>query len=173
MLAQIDAICEETGVWPHAVLSGHAHNYQRFTRVRQAMQSTQNSPLWARTSERFRCQATCIVNWSSTRTEPSRRRSSTSDAQEITCLTKSRAFVLATETATERTTYSTRFATASRWLSGIAKASDLSLLFALSRPRFLLVKRARRPSAQMSKINNLRSGRRTEIAQKVPILGRT
>ena len=27
---------------------------------------------------------------------------------------------------------------------------------ALSRPRFLLVKRARRPSAQMSKINNLR-----------------
>ena len=32
MLAQIDAICEETGVWPHAVLSGHAHNYQRFTR---------------------------------------------------------------------------------------------------------------------------------------------
>ena len=38
MLAQIDSICEETGVWPHAVLSGHAHNYQRFTRVRQAMQ---------------------------------------------------------------------------------------------------------------------------------------
>jgi hypothetical protein len=70
----------------------------------------------------------CIVNWSSTRTELSRRRSSTSDAQEITCLTKSRAFVLATETATERTTYSTRFATASRWRSGIAKASDLSLL---------------------------------------------
>jgi hypothetical protein len=27
---------------------------------------------------------------------------------------------------------------------------------ALSRPRFLLVNRARRPSAQMSKINNLR-----------------
>src|ERR1700722_2786862 len=42
---------------------------------------------------------------------------------------------------------------------------------ALSRPRFLLVKRARRPSAQMSKINDLRSGRRTEIAQKVAILG--
>jgi hypothetical protein len=38
MLAQIDKICEETGVWPHAVLSGHAHNYQRFTRMRQAMQ---------------------------------------------------------------------------------------------------------------------------------------
>ena len=32
MLAEIDAICEQTGVWPHAVLSGHAHNYQRFTR---------------------------------------------------------------------------------------------------------------------------------------------
>jgi hypothetical protein len=33
MLKQIDDICNETGVWPHAVLSGHAHNYQRFTRV--------------------------------------------------------------------------------------------------------------------------------------------
>jgi hypothetical protein len=32
MLSQIDAVCKETGVWPHAVLSGHAHNYQRFTR---------------------------------------------------------------------------------------------------------------------------------------------
>ncbi len=32
MLKEIDAICAETGVWPHAVLSGHAHNYQRFTR---------------------------------------------------------------------------------------------------------------------------------------------
>jgi len=38
MLAQIDAICNETGVWPHAVLSGHAHNYQRFTRVHHNMQ---------------------------------------------------------------------------------------------------------------------------------------
>ena len=38
MLAQIDAICVETGVWPHAVLSGHAHNYQRFTRIHQSMQ---------------------------------------------------------------------------------------------------------------------------------------
>jgi hypothetical protein len=34
MLAQIDKVCAETGVWPHAVLSGHAHNYQRFTRTR-------------------------------------------------------------------------------------------------------------------------------------------
>jgi hypothetical protein len=33
MLSQIDAVCTKTGVWPHAVLSGHAHNYQRFTRV--------------------------------------------------------------------------------------------------------------------------------------------
>lgn len=34
MLAQIDEICKETGVWPHADLAGHAHNYQRFTRYR-------------------------------------------------------------------------------------------------------------------------------------------
>jgi hypothetical protein len=32
MLKEIDSICTKTGVWPHAVLSGHAHNYQRFTR---------------------------------------------------------------------------------------------------------------------------------------------
>ncbi len=32
MLAEIDAVCDEAGVWPHAVLSAHAHNYQRFTR---------------------------------------------------------------------------------------------------------------------------------------------
>ena len=32
MLAQIDAICQQAGVYPHAVVSGHAHNYQRFTR---------------------------------------------------------------------------------------------------------------------------------------------
>ena len=36
MLAQIDTICEANGVWPHAFLSGHAHNYQRFTRTRSA-----------------------------------------------------------------------------------------------------------------------------------------
>jgi hypothetical protein len=36
MLKQIDAACEKAGVWPHAVLSGHAHNYQRFTRIRNA-----------------------------------------------------------------------------------------------------------------------------------------
>jgi hypothetical protein len=32
MLSQIDAICQQTGVWPHAVLSARANNYQRFTR---------------------------------------------------------------------------------------------------------------------------------------------
>jgi len=35
---EVDAICAETGVWPHAVLSGHAHNYQRFTRVHDGKQ---------------------------------------------------------------------------------------------------------------------------------------
>jgi hypothetical protein len=34
MRQQMDAICAEIGVWPHAVLAGHAHNYQRFTRQR-------------------------------------------------------------------------------------------------------------------------------------------
>ena len=34
MRHQMDAICEEVGVWPHAVLAGHAHSYQRFTRLR-------------------------------------------------------------------------------------------------------------------------------------------
>ncbi len=38
MLAQIDQICVDTKVWPHAVLSAHAHNYQRFTRVHQGME---------------------------------------------------------------------------------------------------------------------------------------
>jgi hypothetical protein len=32
MLGQIDSICKAVGVYPHAVLSGHAHNYQRYTR---------------------------------------------------------------------------------------------------------------------------------------------
>jgi hypothetical protein len=34
MQAQIDKICDQVGVWPHADLAGHAHNYQRFTRYR-------------------------------------------------------------------------------------------------------------------------------------------
>jgi len=33
MLQDIDATCSAVGVWPHIVLSGHAHNYQRFTRI--------------------------------------------------------------------------------------------------------------------------------------------
>ena len=32
LLSQIDDVCNIAGIWPHAVLSGHAHNYQRFTR---------------------------------------------------------------------------------------------------------------------------------------------
>jgi len=32
MLRQIDEICLEAAVYPHAFLSGHAHNYQRYTR---------------------------------------------------------------------------------------------------------------------------------------------
>jgi hypothetical protein len=33
MLAQIDTICQAQGVYPHAFLSGHSHNYQRYTRT--------------------------------------------------------------------------------------------------------------------------------------------
>lgn len=33
MLGQIDAICKQVGVYPHAFISGHAHNYQRYTRA--------------------------------------------------------------------------------------------------------------------------------------------
>jgi hypothetical protein len=33
MLKEIDTISKATGVWPHAVLSGHAHSYQRYTRA--------------------------------------------------------------------------------------------------------------------------------------------
>jgi hypothetical protein len=33
MLRQIDTICSQVGVYPHAFLSGHAHNYQRYTRT--------------------------------------------------------------------------------------------------------------------------------------------
>jgi hypothetical protein len=33
MLRDIDQVCMNKGVWPHAVLAGHAHNYQRFTRT--------------------------------------------------------------------------------------------------------------------------------------------
>ncbi|MGH9500619.1 MAG: metallophosphoesterase family protein [Terriglobales bacterium] len=33
MLRQIDNICKQEGVYPHAFISGHAHNYQRYTRT--------------------------------------------------------------------------------------------------------------------------------------------
>ncbi len=33
MLRQIDAICQNEGVYPHAFVSAHAHNYQRYTRT--------------------------------------------------------------------------------------------------------------------------------------------
>jgi Calcineurin-like phosphoesterase len=32
MLVQIDKACEDSGVVPHAMLAGHSHNYQRYTR---------------------------------------------------------------------------------------------------------------------------------------------
>jgi hypothetical protein len=38
MLKDIDAACKKTGVWPHSVLSGHAHSYQRYTRSVNKMQ---------------------------------------------------------------------------------------------------------------------------------------
>jgi hypothetical protein len=38
MLADIDSACTAAGFWPHAVFSGHAHNYQRFTRTVNAFQ---------------------------------------------------------------------------------------------------------------------------------------
>ena len=34
MLADMDSVCGDVGVWAHAVLAGHVHNYQRFTRTR-------------------------------------------------------------------------------------------------------------------------------------------
>jgi len=39
MLKDIDTACQNAGVWPHAVLSGHAHNYQRFTRTLDGRQT--------------------------------------------------------------------------------------------------------------------------------------
>jgi hypothetical protein len=38
-LADIDACCTAAGLWPDAVLSGHAHLYQRFTRVIQGKET--------------------------------------------------------------------------------------------------------------------------------------
>lgn len=39
MLQDIDSACGAAGVWPHAVLSGHAHNYQRFTRHKEGRET--------------------------------------------------------------------------------------------------------------------------------------
>ena len=39
LTSEVDAICQEVDVWPHAVLSAHAHNYQRFTRVNGGRQT--------------------------------------------------------------------------------------------------------------------------------------
>ena len=36
MLAQIDAACQSASIWPDIVLSGHAHLYERYTRVMKA-----------------------------------------------------------------------------------------------------------------------------------------
>jgi hypothetical protein len=38
MLQDLDEVATAAGFWPHAVISGHAHNYQRFTRLNGATQ---------------------------------------------------------------------------------------------------------------------------------------
>ncbi len=38
MLQDVDNACLAAGVWPHAVFSGHSHNYQRFTRTVNGLQ---------------------------------------------------------------------------------------------------------------------------------------
>jgi hypothetical protein len=38
MLEDMDHACRSAGVWPHAVFSGHAHNYQRYTRTVNGLQ---------------------------------------------------------------------------------------------------------------------------------------
>lgn len=38
LTAEVDAVCDAVGLRPHAVLSAHAHNYQRFTRTHGATQ---------------------------------------------------------------------------------------------------------------------------------------
>jgi hypothetical protein len=34
MRQDMDKVCQQVGLWPHAVLAGHIHSYQRFTRHR-------------------------------------------------------------------------------------------------------------------------------------------
>ena len=38
MVQDIDNACQTAGVWPHAVFAGHAHNYQRYTRIVNSFQ---------------------------------------------------------------------------------------------------------------------------------------
>jgi len=38
MSADIDSACMAAGMWPHAVISGHVHNYERFTRTVNSIQ---------------------------------------------------------------------------------------------------------------------------------------
>jgi hypothetical protein len=44
MLSDIDTICKAQGVYPHVFLSGHAHNYQRFSRMVQLASQTYEVP---------------------------------------------------------------------------------------------------------------------------------
>jgi hypothetical protein len=44
MLKEIDACCTSAGVWPHAILSGHSHNYQRYTRALPVGSATRQIP---------------------------------------------------------------------------------------------------------------------------------
>jgi hypothetical protein len=47
MLREIDTICKQQGIYPHAVISGHAHNYQRYRNLRaraDLRQSRQTAP---------------------------------------------------------------------------------------------------------------------------------
>ena len=36
MLAQMDSCCKQAGIWPDMVISGHAHLYERYTRIMKA-----------------------------------------------------------------------------------------------------------------------------------------
>lgn len=40
MLKDLDDVSRKTGVWPHLVLSGHAHNYQRYLRTLDGISTT-------------------------------------------------------------------------------------------------------------------------------------
>ena len=55
MLQEIDDACQAAGVWPHAVFSGHAHNYQRFTRTVNNFRSR----MWWREAAAMRRLAGC------------------------------------------------------------------------------------------------------------------